>query len=26
MTLIPNPGDLNLYEDAGASMYIEAIF
>lgn len=24
-TLIPNPGDLNLYEDAGASMYIEAI-
>lgn len=24
-TLIPNPGDLDLYEDAGASMYIEAI-
>ncbi len=24
-TLIPNPGELNLYEDAGASMYIEAV-
>ena len=24
-TLIPNPGELNLHEDAGASMYIEAV-